>query len=63
MPCAPLAFRSNALPDFPEGARLDAGYLLDRVQRGHQPDDCELIPVIGNGVERFGFRALAAPIV
>ena len=43
----------KCLPDFPEGARPDAGYQLDKVQRGHQPDDFEPMPVVGNGVEEI----------
>ena len=43
----------KCLRDFPEGARHDAGYQLDRVQRGHQPDDFKPMPVIGSGVEEI----------
>ena len=38
----PLRFLGDSLKclrDFPEGARHDAGYQLDKVQRGEQPDD------------------------
>src|ERR1035437_7647019 len=41
------------LRDFPEGARHDAGYQLDKVQRGDQPDDFKPMPAIGKGVEEI----------
>ena len=43
----------KCLRDFPPGARHDTGYQLDKVQRGHQPDDFKPMPVIGNGVEEI----------
>ncbi len=39
--------------EFPEDARHDAGYQLDRVQRGEQPDDFKPMPSIGKGVEEL----------
>jgi phage-related protein len=41
------------LRDFPEDARHDAGYQLDKVQRGVQPDDFKPMPSIGKGVEEI----------
>ena len=41
------------LRDFPEDARHDAGYQLDEVQRGRQPDDFKPMPSIGKGVEEI----------
>lgn len=41
------------LRDFPEDARHDAGYQLDKVQRGAQPDDFKPMPSIGKGVEEI----------
>jgi phage-related protein len=41
------------LRDFPEGARHDAGYQLEKVQRGEQPDDFKPMPSIGKGVEEI----------
>ena len=38
----PVRFLGDSLKclrDFPESARHDAGYQLDKVQRGAQPDD------------------------
>jgi phage-related protein len=43
----------NCLRNFPEDARHDAGYQLDQVQRGDQPDDFKAMPVIGKGVEEL----------
>ena len=52
----PVRFLGDSLKclrDFPDDARHDAGYQLDKVQRGHQPDDFKPMPVIGNGVEEI----------
>lgn len=52
----PLTFLGNslkALRDFPEDAMQDAGYQLDKVQRGQQPDDFKPMPSIGVGVEEI----------
>jgi len=38
---------------FPESARQDAGYQLDKVPRGQTPDDCKPVPSIGKGVEEI----------
>jgi len=43
----------KCLRDFPENARHDAGYQLERVQRGEQPDDFKPMGVIGKGVEEI----------
>jgi phage-related protein len=43
----------KALRDFPEDARHDAGYQIDKVQRGLQPDDFKPMPGIGKGVEEI----------
>ncbi len=43
----------KSLRDFPEDARHDAGYQLDKVQRGEQPDDFKAMPAIGKGVEEI----------
>jgi phage-related protein len=32
------------LREFPEDARHDAGYQLEKVQRGDQPDDFKPVP-------------------
>ena len=41
------------LARLPESARHDAGYQLDKVQRGEQPDDFKPLPSIGKGVEEI----------
>jgi phage-related protein len=43
----------KCLREFPEDARHDAGYQLDKVQRGEQPDDYKPMPSIGKGVEEL----------
>lgn len=55
----PVRFLGDALKclrDFPEDARQDAGYQLDKVQRGEQPDDFKPMPTIGKGVEEIRVR-------
>jgi phage-related protein len=52
----PVRFLGDSLKclrDFPEDAKQDAGYQLDKVQRGEQPDDFKPIPSIGRGVEEI----------
>ena len=52
----PVRFLGDSLEclrDFPEDARHDAGYQLDKVQRGEQPDDFKSMPVVGKGVEEI----------
>jgi phage-related protein len=41
------------LRDLPADARQDAGYQLDKIQRGKQPDDFKPMPAIGKGVEEI----------
>jgi phage-related protein len=43
----------RSLRDFPSAVRHDAGYQLDKVQRGGQPDDFKPMPTIGKGVEEI----------
>lgn len=52
----PIRFLGDSLKrlrEFPEGARHDAGYQLDKVQRGEQPDDYKPMQTIGKGVEEL----------
>lgn len=52
----PLRFLGDSLKclrDFPEDARQDAGYQLDKVQNGGRPDDCKPMAAIGKGVEEL----------
>ena len=55
----PLTFLGDSLRrlrGFPGDARTDAGYQLDRVQHGEQPDDFKPMPGIGPGVEEIRIR-------
>lgn len=56
MTIKPVEFLGNsleALKDFPDGARRDAGFQLDKVQRGEEPDDWKPINTIGAGVKEI----------
>jgi len=55
----PVRFLGDSLErlrEFPEDARNDAGYQLEQVQRGEQPDDFKPMPSIGKGVEEIRVR-------
>jgi phage-related protein len=55
----PIAFIGGALDElrnFPISARRDAGYQLDRVQRGLEPDDWKPMTSIGSGVREIRVR-------
>ena len=41
------------LRDFPDDAKHDAGYQLEKVQRGEKPDDFKPMPSVGKGVEEL----------
>jgi phage-related protein len=52
----PVRFLGDSLQclrEFPEDARHDAGYQLDKVQRGEQPADFKPMAAIGKGVEEI----------
>ena len=52
----PVCFLGDSLKclrEFPREARQDAGWQLDRVQRGYQPDDFKPLPSVGRGVEEL----------
>ena len=56
MTIKPVDFCGNALDElrqFPEVARRAAGYELDRVQRGLEPEDWKPMPSIGKGVREI----------
>jgi phage-related protein len=58
----PIAFLGGSLDDlrsFPSDARREAGYQLDRVQRGLDPDDWRSMPSIGAGVREIRVRERA----
>ena len=46
----------EALRAFPDKARQDAGFQLDKVQRGEEPDDSKPMPIIGAGVKEIRIR-------
>jgi phage-related protein len=55
----PVEFLGDSLDivrRFPERARRSAGYQLDRVQRGFEPDDWKPMPSIGPGVREISVR-------
>jgi len=55
----PIRFLGDSLKrlrEFPDDAKQDSGYQLDKVQRGHQPDDFKPMPTIGKGVEEIRVR-------
>jgi phage-related protein len=55
----PLKFKGGSLQDlrdFPETARRQAGYQLDRVQNGLEPDDFKPMSDIGSGVKEIRIK-------
>lgn len=55
----PIEFAGDSLArlrDFPPTARRAAGYQLDRIQRGLEPDDWKTIQTIGAGVRELRIR-------
>lgn len=58
----PIEFRGSALEDlraFPQAVRREAGYQLDRVQRGREPDDWKPMNAVGRGVSEIRIRDAA----
>jgi phage-related protein len=55
----PLVFLGDSLARiraFPESARRDAGYQLERVQRGLEPDDWKPMKTVGEGAREIRVR-------
>jgi phage-related protein len=55
----PLRFRGTSLDDlrtFPLSARREAGYQLDKVQEGREPDDWKPMNTVGSGVKEIRIR-------
>jgi phage-related protein len=55
----PIEFLGDSLTrvrEFPKGARRAAGYQLDRVQRGLEPDDWKPMKAVGTGVRELRIR-------
>lgn len=46
----------DALRAFPDSAHQDAGFQLDKVQRGEHPDDWKPMSTIGAGVREIRIR-------
>lgn len=60
MTVKPVEFCGSALADlraFPDAARRAAGFQLDRVQRGRDPEDWKPMKTIGAGVREIRMRA------
>jgi len=58
----PIEFLGSALDDlraFPVLSRREAGYQLDQVQRGLDPDDWKPMTTIGKGVREIRIRDAA----
>jgi phage-related protein len=56
----PVRFLGDSLyrlRQFPQAVRHDAGYQLEKVQRGEQPDDFKPMPSVGKGVEEIRVRS------
>jgi phage-related protein len=55
----PIRFLGDSrkvLREFPVDARQEAGYQLEKVQRGEMPNDFKPMPSIGAGVEEIRVR-------
>ncbi|MFN4167492.1 MAG: type II toxin-antitoxin system RelE/ParE family toxin [Pannonibacter phragmitetus] len=55
----PVAFCGSSLDDlraFPPQVRREAGYQLDRVQSGLEPDDWKPMNTVGQGVKEIRIR-------
>ena len=58
----PVEFQGSSLDDlrdFPLTARRDAGYQLNQVQNGEEPDDWKPMNTIGHGVKEIRIRDAA----
>jgi phage-related protein len=58
----PVEFRGSALDDlrgFPQTARREAGYQLDQIQHGREPDDWKPMNTVGRGVREIRIRDAA----
>ncbi len=55
----PIAFLGNSLDElraFPDAARHEAGFQLDKVQRGLMPDDFKPLTSVGKSVQEIRIR-------
>lgn len=58
----PIEFLGSALDDlrtFPVPARREAGYQLDQIQHGLEPDDWKPMSIVGQGVREIRIRDVA----
>ena len=58
----PVKFLGSSLDDlrvFPVIARREAGYQIDRVQNGREPEDWKPMNTIGQGVKEIRIRDVA----
>ena len=58
-PVKSVEFRGGSLGDlkaFPAAARREAGYQLDQVQQGRDPDDWKPMAAIGQGVREIRIK-------
>jgi len=58
----PIEFRGSSLDDlraFPPAARREAGYQLDQVQSGREPNDWKPMNTVGQGVKEIRIRDAA----
>ena len=54
-----VKFKGTSLRDlraFPEAARREAGYQLDRVQHGLEPEDFKPMPAVGVGAQEIRIK-------
>jgi phage-related protein len=57
-----VVFRGDSLERlrrFPASARQDAGYQLEKIQRGEMPDDFKTMQGVGPGVQEIRIRDFA----
>jgi len=55
----PVEFRGDsldALREFPQSARREAGFQIDKVQLGQEPDDWKPMTTVGTGVKEIRIR-------
>ena len=60
-PVRSLGDSLKCLRDFPEDTRQDAGYQLDKVQRGEQPDASSPCLQLARASRRSGYGTTRAP--
>lgn len=62
MPLKPVEFLGDSLDQlrgFPLAVRRDAGFQLDRVEHGLEPDDWKPMSAIGSGVKEIRIRDMS----